>query len=110
MAMVSGAADQLRRRRESFALRAEEWSRKVGAAYMDEQSARVGNHFNFDPRTTTAYYQLVKHYTAMREKYEQAAARPWSVVGPDLPEPDWPKGVPRLVAPVSDLPRRTRKR
>ena len=95
MAVVLTAANQLRRRRESFKRRAEECMRKVSASYNAEQAARVGNRFNHDPRTTAAYYQLVEHYDAMQKKYEQAAARPWLPVGPDLPEPDWPKGVPR---------------
>jgi hypothetical protein len=95
MAVVLSAADQLRRRRESFVQRAEESKRRVSAAYRDEQSARVGNPFDFDPRTTTAYSQWAEHHSAMREKYERAAASPWLFVGPDPPEPDWPNGVPR---------------
>ena len=95
MALLLAAADHLRRRRQSFKQRAEECRRKVAAAIMDEQSARVGNRFNYDPRTTTAYYQLVDHYSAMQKKYEQATARPWLFVEPDLQEPEWPNNVPR---------------
>ena len=109
MAVVLTATVQLRQRRESFEQRAEECRRKVSAVYMDEQSARVGNRFNYDPRTTAAYYQLVEHYDALRLKYEQAAARPWWFVGPDLPEPVWPKGVPRLSSDPTYF-RRNRKR
>jgi hypothetical protein len=97
LALALTAADQLRRRRDSFKHLAEECRRKVSAAYMDEQVARAGNRFNHDPRTTAAYYQLVEHYSALHEKYEQAAQRPWFFVDNDVPEPIWPAGVPRLL-------------
>ena len=42
-----------------------------------------------------ACYRLVEHYDALREKYARAADRPWWFVGPDAPEPQWPKDVPR---------------
>jgi hypothetical protein len=93
MALVLAFADQSRRRRESFQQRAEFCRRKVSAAYNEEQSARTTNRFDHDPRTTAAYSQVVDHYDALRVKYEQAAARPWWFVGPDPPEPVWPKGV-----------------
>lgn len=93
LALVLALADQLRRRRESFQQRAEVCRQKVGDAYMEEQSARTTNRFDYDPRTTAAYYQLVEHYDALRVKYERAAARPWWFVGPDPPEPVWPRGV-----------------
>jgi hypothetical protein len=76
MAVLLTATDRLRRRRESFEQRARECARRVSSAYQDEQAARVGNRFHVDPRTTTAYYQLVEHFDALRVKYEQAAARP----------------------------------
>jgi hypothetical protein len=51
--------------------------------------------FGYDPRTTTAYYQLVEHFDSLRVKYERAADRLWLFVGPDPPEPTWPKAVQR---------------
>jgi hypothetical protein len=99
LALVLAVADQLRRRRESFQQRAEVCRQKVSDAYMDEQSARTTNRFDFDPRTTAAYYQLVEHYDALRVKYERAVTRPWWFVGPDPPEPVWLKGVRRWEGP-----------
>jgi hypothetical protein len=95
LALVLAVADQLRRRRESFQQRAEACRQKVSAAYMGEQAARITNRFDHDPRTTAAYYQLVEYYDALRVKYKQAATGPWWFVGPDPPEPVWPKGVPQ---------------
>jgi hypothetical protein len=95
VAMALTVDDQFRRRRESFKQRALECMRSVSAAYEAEQAARFGNRFNHDPRTTAAYYVLAEHYSAMQKKYEQATTRPWLFVGTDLPEPDWPEGVPR---------------
>lgn len=95
VAVVLAVADQLRRRRESFQLRAEAYRRKASAVYLEEQAARTTARFNHDPQTTAAYFRLVEHYDALRAKYERAAARPWWLVGPDPPEPVWPKGVPR---------------
>jgi hypothetical protein len=95
MAVVMGTVEGLRRRRESFRRRAIECRQRVSAAIIDEQSARISNRFNHDVRTGTAYNQLVEHYDKLRVKYEQAAARPWWIVSPDHPEPDWPKDVPR---------------
>jgi hypothetical protein len=105
LALVLAVADQLRRRRESFQLRAQVCRQKVSAAYLDEQSARTTNRFDYDPRTTAAYYQLVEHYDALRVKYERAAARPWEFVGPDPPEPVWPRGVPQWER-LKGMPRR----
>ena len=110
MAVVAGTVEGTRRRCQSFERRANMFARKVGTAYMDEQayrtnrrSNRPGSAFYYDNRTSVAYGQLVEHYDALRVKYEQAAARPWWFVGPDPPEPDWPRGVPRqFVGP--DLP------
>lgn len=96
LAVALSVVDQLRRRRESFRLRAEEYRHRVSVAIMDEQEARVKNRFNHNPRTTASYYQLVEHYEALQVKYEQAAARPWSFLMPDPPEPVWPQGVPRV--------------
>jgi hypothetical protein len=102
LAVVAGTVEGLRRRRESFDRRAKMFAQKVGAAIMDEQSYRLSHRenrrespFYYDNRTSVAYDQLVKHYGALRIKYEQAAARPWLFVEPDLREPDWPKGVPK---------------
>jgi hypothetical protein len=95
MAVVMGIIEGLRRRRDSFQRRAIECAQRVSAGIMDEQSARITNRFNHDVRTGSAYNQLVEHYDALRVKYEQAAARPWWIVSRDLPEPDWPKDVPR---------------
>jgi hypothetical protein len=105
LALVLAVADQLRRRRESFQQRAEVCRQKVSDAYMDEQSARTTNRFNYDPRTTAAYSQLVEHYDALRVKSERAAARPWWFVGPDPPEPVWPRGVRQWEGPRG-IPRR----
>jgi hypothetical protein len=58
----------------------------LAAVIMAEQNYRMsrrGSRFGYDPRVTTACYQLVEHYSAMQEKYERAAARPWLLVGPD---------------------------
>jgi hypothetical protein len=95
MAVVMGTFEGLRRRRQSFRRRAMECGQRVSAAIIDEQSARISNRFNHDVRTGMAYNQLIEHYDALRVKYEQAAARPWWIVSPDLPEPDWPNDVPR---------------
>ena len=102
LAVVVGTIEGLRRRRGSFDRRAKMFAQKVGAAIMDEQSYRLSHRSNrrdspfyYDNRTSVAYDQLVEHYDAMRVKYEQAAARPWLLVEPDLLEPDWPKGVPK---------------
>jgi hypothetical protein len=102
MAVVAGTVEGLRRRREAFERRAKMFARKVSAEIMAEQAYRTsrrsnrrGSAFYYDGRTTVAYYQLVEHYDALRVKYEQAAARPWWFIGPDLPEPAWPEGVPR---------------
>ena len=46
------------------------------------------------PRTDAAYFRLAEHFECAQAKYEQAATRPWRVVSPDRPEPDWPKDVP----------------
>jgi hypothetical protein len=105
LALVLTVADQLRRRRESFQQRAGICRQKMSDAYMDEQSARTTNRFDYDPRTTAAYSQLVEHYDALRVKYERAAARPWWFVGPDPPEPVWPRGVRQWEWPKG-MPRR----
>jgi hypothetical protein len=105
LALALAVADQLRRRRESFQQRAAVCRRKVSAAYIDEQAARGAFQFDYDPRRTAAYYQLVEHYDALRVKYEQAAARPWWFVEPDPPEPVWPKGVRQWDGPKGE-PRR----
>lgn len=98
LAVVAGTVEGLRRRRESFERRARMFARKVSAEIMAEQSYRINRRsssFGYDPRTTTAYYRLVEHDSALQEKYEKAATRPWWLVGSDPPEPDWPKDVPR---------------
>jgi hypothetical protein len=102
LAVVVATIEGLRRRRESFDRRAKMFAQKVGAAIMDEQRYRLSHRTNrrdspfyYDNRTSVAYDQLVEHYDAMRVKYEQAAARPWLFVEPDLLEPDWPMGVPK---------------
>ena len=102
LAVVMGAVEGLRRRRESFQRRAEMFAQKVSAAILDEQDYRTSRRSNrrgspsyYDNRTTVAYDQLVEHYDALRVKYEQAADRPWWFVAPDPPEPTWPKGVQR---------------
>ena len=102
MAVVMGAVEGLRRRRESFQRRAEMFAQKVSAAILDEQDYRTSRRGNrrgspnyYDNRTTVAYDQLVEHYDALRVKYEQAADRPWWFVAPDPPEPTWPNGVQR---------------
>jgi hypothetical protein len=105
LALVLAVADQLRRRRESFQQRAEVCRQKVSDAYMAEQAARTINRFDYDPRTTAAYYQLVEHYDALRVKYERAAARPWWFMGPDPPEPVWPRGLRHWEGPKG-MPRR----
>jgi hypothetical protein len=99
LALVLAVVDQLRRRRESFQQRAKVCRQKVCDAYMDEQSARTTNRFDYDPRTTAAYYQLIEYYGALRVKYERAAAHPWWFVGPDPPEPVWPRGVRQWEGP-----------
>jgi len=95
MAVVMGTVEGLRCRRESFQRRAKECSQKANAVAWTWQMARVNNRWSYDQRTDAAYDQLADHYDALRVKYEQAAARPWWFVGPDLPEPDWPKDVSR---------------
>jgi hypothetical protein len=97
VALVLAVADQLRRRRESFQQQAEVYRRKTSDAYMAAQVTRSGNLFVWDPRTSPAYQELGDYYDTLRVKYEQAAARPWHLVTPDLPEPAWPKGVPKGV-------------
>jgi hypothetical protein len=97
-ALVLGTVEGLRRRRESYRRRADMFAQKVSAAIMDEQSYRMsrrGSTFGYDPRTTTAYYQLVEHFDSLRVKYERAADRLWLFVTPDPPEPTWPNGVQR---------------
>ena len=97
VAMVVAAGEGLRRRRESFELRAEIFAQKVSDEIVAEQNYR-SNHrsdnMGYDPRTSAAHYQFVDHYDALRGKYNRAAARPWLSVAPDPPEPAWPKGVP----------------
>jgi hypothetical protein len=100
--MVLGTVEGLRRRRELFEQRAGMFAQKVSDEITAEQNYRMarrgnrpGSAFYYDGRTTTAHYELVDHYSALREKYDQAAARPWLVVAPDPPEPTWPKNVPR---------------
>jgi hypothetical protein len=93
-ALILAGADQLRRRRESFQQRAEVYRRKAGGEFMVAQITRSGNLFVWDPRTSPAHEELGDHYDALRVKYEQAAAHPWRLVTPDLPEPAWPEGVP----------------
>jgi hypothetical protein len=100
LAMVMGAIEGLRRRRESFERRAKMFAQKVSDAYIDEQNYRMSHRssrFGYDGRTTQAYYQLVEYYSALQEKYEKAVARPWHPVAPDPPAPAWPKDVPRHV-------------
>jgi hypothetical protein len=99
LALILAVADQLRRRHESFQQRAEVCRQKVSDAYMDEQATRTTNRFNYDPRATSAYYQLVEHHDALSVKYERAAARPWWFVDPDPPEPVWPRGVRQWEGP-----------
>jgi hypothetical protein len=95
VALVLAVADQLRRRRMSFQQRAEVYRRKTGEADVAVQVTRSGNLFVWDPRTSPAHEELADHYDALRVKYEQAAAHPWRLVTPDLPEPAWPEGVPK---------------
>src|SRR5262249_15908564 len=95
VALVLAVADQLRRRRESFQQQAEVYRRKTGDADVAAQVTRSGNLFVWDPRTSPAYQELSDYYDALRVKYERATARPWYFVTPDLPEPAWPKGVPK---------------
>jgi len=76
------------------------FAQKVGDTYNDEQNYRMSHRsstFGYDPRTTSAYFQLVEHYAALQEKYERAMARPWLPVATDSPEPIWPKDIPRDV-------------
>ena len=91
MAIVAG----LQRRRALFQRRAAEYRQKVSDTLWKAQCVRVNNRWTFDPRTDAAYFELAEHFVAMQVKYEQAAARPWRVVSPDRPEPDWPKDVAR---------------
>jgi hypothetical protein len=95
MAVAMGTVEGLRRRRASFQRRALECGEKTSAVAWAMQLARFNNRWTDDQRTDTAYDQLYDHYEALRVKYEQAAAHPWWFVGPDLPEPLWPTGVPR---------------
>jgi hypothetical protein len=98
LAVTAGTIEGLRRRRESCERRARMFARKASAEIMAEQAYRVsrrGSQFDYDPWTTAAHFQLVEYYSALREKYDQAAARPWLLVAPDPPEPAWPPGVPR---------------
>jgi uncharacterized protein HemX len=102
LALAIGTVERLRRRAESFDRRAKMFAQKVSAAIMEEQSYRLSHRTNrrdspfyYDNRTSVAYDHLVEHYDAMRRKYEQAAARPWLFVEPDIREPDWPNGVPK---------------
>jgi hypothetical protein len=97
VALILAVAEQLRRRRESFQQRAEVYRQKTSDALMAAQITRSGNLFVWDPRTSPAYEELADHYDALRVKYEQAAAHPWRFVTPELPEPAWPKGVPKGV-------------
>jgi hypothetical protein len=97
VALILAVAEQLQRRRESFQQQAEVYRRKTSDAYMAAQVTRSGNLFVWDPRTSPAYQELGDHYDSLRAKHEQAAARPWHLVTPDLPEPSWPKGVPKGV-------------
>ena len=97
-AVVVATVEGLRRRRESFERRARMFAQKASDEIMAEQGYRMARRslaFGYDGRTTTAHYELVEHYWALREKYDHAAARPWLVVAPDPPEPAWPKDVPR---------------
>ncbi len=98
LAMVLGTALGLRRRRESFERRAGMFAQKAHDEMRDEENYRIsrrGSEFGYDSRTTNAHYELVEHYWALSEKYNQAAARPWLIVAPDPPAPVWPKDVPR---------------
>jgi hypothetical protein len=98
LAMVLGTVEGLRRRRESFEQRAGMLAQQVSDEIIAEQNyrtARRGSEFGYDGRTTTAHYELVEHYDALRVQYEQAAARPWHLVAPDPPALAWPKDVPR---------------
>jgi hypothetical protein len=96
IALVFGTLEELRRRRTLFHRRAAMFAQKVSEAIMREQSYRLNHRFaSYDPRPSMAYNRLADHYQALRRKYERAAVRPWCFVGPDPPEPSWPKDVPR---------------
>jgi hypothetical protein len=95
LAVAMGTVEGLRRRRASFQRRALECSLKANDVLWTVQLARFNNRWTYDQRTDTAYFQLAEHYDALRVKYEQAAAHPWWFIGPDLPEPVWPRDVPR---------------
>jgi hypothetical protein len=93
MAVFFGAADGLRRRRESFGQQAKRFARKASDEYNASMS--VGRHATFGPsplemRISQAHYQLADHYSALKEKYERAASAPWLPVEPDPAAPDWP--------------------
>jgi hypothetical protein len=99
LAVVLGIVVGLRRRRQSFERRARMVAQKASDVIMAEQiyrMARRGSGFGYNARTTTAHYELVEHYSALREKYDKAAARPWLLVAPDRSEPAWPKDAPNV--------------
>jgi hypothetical protein len=98
LAVVLGIVDGVRRRRESFARRARMYAQKARDEIRDAENYQItrrGSEFGYDARTTAAHYELVEHYWALQEKYDQAAARPWRLIAPDPPAPVWPKNVPR---------------
>jgi hypothetical protein len=98
LAVALGTVAGLRGRRESFERRARMFAQKASDEIMAEQDYRTsqpGSNFGYDPRSTTAHYELIDYYDSLREKYKQAAARPWLPVAPDPPAPVWPKDVPR---------------
>jgi hypothetical protein len=98
LAVVFATIEGLRRRRQSFERQGRMFAQRASDEIMAEQAYRTlrpGSNFGYDPRTTTAHYELVDYYDALREKYDQAAARPWLPVAPDPPAPVWPKDVPR---------------
>jgi hypothetical protein len=96
LAVMLGTAEGLRRRRASFQQRAKAFAQKLADALMYEHLYRLSHRFvSYDSRPSAQYKRLVEHYNALRVKYERAADRPWWFVGPDPPEPDWPKDLPR---------------
>jgi len=90
LALVFAAAEQLRRRRETFLHKAAVFRQKTSESLLTGQIVR-SNRFNMGYPPESYFDKWGDHYDALRVKYEKAAVRPWRFVEPDPSAPVWPE-------------------
>ena len=99
LALLFGAATEVRRRGEAFRRKAVEadieWSAHMSSQLKELVMVRHRRLSEQESRTREAHTRCQEYYVFLMNKYAFAADHPWLPVGPDPSPPTRPRGVPR---------------